>query len=348
MNNDPAPSFAARQRAPHTGADDSEDGASQPGDHSEVAEEAPTAAQEEQERQRKRRAGLVKKLQSVSHLQKSLDMIVFAYTCTLYYLEYASLFLYLFKLVLTYARCSFPRLLLRIVPHYIFISPKESTLSLPAHRPHVFAIFLPNIVCALFHLLVTLPRASEATRGYLHGGVIIDFVGQKPPTWRLGLLAFDLIIWGVQCLMLAVHQEREKLRKVVMPSLQTVTAAGTEAATETTQDHDAEERGVLRDEDGLMESNDSIELQPLNGSAEGEPRTESDYAQATADLADVMWSGNAVLANFHVVHAVRTVGNDLQNAAAVSLQSLGYTASLAAAIAAERRARMANRRQRPR
>jgi hypothetical protein len=98
----------------------------------------------------------------------------------------------------------------------------------------------------------------------------------------------------------------------------------------------------------LMESNDSIELQPLNGSAEGEPRTEPDYAQATADLSDVMWSGNAVLANFHVVHAVRTVGNDLQNAAAVSLQSLGYTASLAAAIAAERRARMANRRQRPR
>ncbi|KAK0633442.1 hypothetical protein B0T14DRAFT_420567 [Immersiella caudata] len=331
MNNDPAPSFAARQRAPHPGADDDEDGGSQLSDHPEVAEETPAAAPEEQERQRKRRAGLVKKLQSVSHLQKSLDMIVFAYSCTLYYME-----------------CSFPRLLLRIVPHYIFISPKESTLSLPAHRPHVFAIFLPNILCALFHFLVTLPRASEATRGYLHGGVIIDFVGQKPPTWRLGLLAFDLIIWGAQCLMLAVHQEREKLRKVLIPSLQTVPTTGTEAATETMQDHDAEERGVLRDEDGLMESDDSIELQPLNGVAEGEPRIESGYSRATADLGDVMWSGNAVLANFHVVHAVRTVGNDLQNAAAVSLQSLGYTASLAAAIAAERRARMASRRQRPR
>lgn len=243
-------------------------------------------------------------------------------------------------------RCSFPRLLLRIVPHYIFISPKESSLSLPAHRPHVFAIFLPNILCALFHLLVKLPHASEATRGYLHGGVVIDFVGQKPPTWRLGLLLFDLIIWGVQCLMLAVHQEREKLRKVVIPSLQTVPATETEALPETTQDHDAEERGVLRDETGIMESNGDIELQPLNGGqAEGESRMESGYSQTTADLADVMWSGNAVLANFHVVHAVRTVGNDLQNAAAVSLQSLGYTASLAAAIAAERRART---RQRPR
>jgi hypothetical protein len=149
--------------------------------------------------------------------------------------------------------------------------------------------------------------------------------------------------------MLAVHQEREKLRKVAIPSLQTVPSTETEAVPETTQDHDAEERGVLRDEDGLLESNDSIELQPLNGGeTEGEPRMESGYSQTTADLADVMWSGNAILANFHVVHAVRTVGNDLQNAAAVSLQSLGYTASLAAAIAAERRARMASRRQRPR
>ncbi|KAK0656128.1 hypothetical protein B0T16DRAFT_320334 [Cercophora newfieldiana] len=331
MNNDPAPSFAARQRAPHSGAEDDEDGASQLSEQPEVAGE-PSPAVQEQERQRKRRAGLVKKLQSVSHLQKNLDMIVFAYTCTLYYME-----------------CSFPRLLLRIIPHFIFISPKESSLSLPAHRPHVFAIFLPNILCVLFHLLVSLPRASEATRGYLHGGMIIDFVGQKPPTWRLGLLAFDVVIWGIQCLMLAVHQEREKLRKVVIPSLQTVPSTEADVIPDTTQDHDAEERGVLRDEDGLVESNDSIELQPLNqGETESEPRMESGYSQTTADLADIMWSGDAVLANFHVVHAVRTVGNDLQNAAAVSLQSLGYTASLAAAIAAERRARIASRRQRPR
>jgi hypothetical protein len=87
MNNDSAPSFAARPRAPHPGADDDDDNASQGSEQPEVTEETTTPAQEEQERQRKRRAGLVKKLQSVSHLQKNLDMIVFAYTCTLYYME---------------------------------------------------------------------------------------------------------------------------------------------------------------------------------------------------------------------------------------------------------------------
>lgn len=210
----------------------------------------------------------------------------------------------------------------------------------------------------LFHCIFALPQAGESTRGYLHGGILIDFVGQRPPTWTLGLLLFDLIIWGIQCLMLAVHEEREVLRKQVNPSLGQ--AAGAQAdpaaaatAETTTQDLDAEERGVLREDADVVETGDGIEMQPLNGRAASsgagdEPRMDEAYPRATAELVDVMWSGNAVLANFHVVHSVRRVGNDAQSAAAYSLQSLGYTAGLAAAIAAERRARLAHRRRRPR
>lgn len=210
----------------------------------------------------------------------------------------------------------------------------------------------------LFHCIFALPQAGESTRGYLHGGILIDFVGQRPPTWTLGLLLFDLIIWGIQCLMLAVHEEREVLRKQVNPSLGQAAgaqaepaAATTTAETTTTQDLDAEERGVLREDADLVETGEGIEMQPLNGGAASSgdgPRMDEAYPRATADLVDVMWSGNAVLANFHVVHAVRRVGNDAQSAAAYSLQSLGYTAGLAAAIAAERRARLAHRRRRPR
>ena len=218
----------------------------------------------------------------------------------------------------------------------------------------MFAIFLPNLLCMLFHCIFALPQAGEATRGYLHGGILIDFVGQRPPTWTLGLLLYDLVIWGIQCLMLAVHEEREVLRKQVNPSLGQSAVAQIEptaaAAETTTQDLDAEERGVLREDAGLMETGESVEMQPLNGAASlGDgSRMDEAYSRTTADLVDVMWSGNAVLANFHVVHAVRRVGNDAQSAAAYSLQSLGYTAGLAAAIAAERRARLAHRRRRPR
>ncbi|KAK1829857.1 DSC E3 ubiquitin ligase complex subunit 4 [Podospora conica] len=325
MSHDSSPSSAARQRALPPDADDADE-----------AGEPSSAAAQDDERKQKLRAGRAKKLQAVTHLQKSLDMIVFAYLCALYYME-----------------CSFARLLLRVLPHYVFISPKEGPLSLPAHRPHVFAIFLPNLLCTLFHCVFALPQAGEATRGYLHGGVLIDFVGQRPPTWTSVLLLFDLIIWAVQCLMLAVHEKREVLRKQVNPALGQAAGAQPDAAAAetTTQDLDAEERGVLRedDDDGLVETDGGIEMQPLSGAAAGSSsRMDEAYSRTTADLVDVMWSGNAVLANFHVVNAVRRIGNDVQEAAAYSLQSLGYTAGLAAAIAAERRARMAHRRRRPR
>lgn len=231
---------------------------------------------------------------------------------------------------------------------------------MPAHRPHAFAIFVPNILCMFFHLVFSLPQAGEVTRGYLHGGVIIDFVGQKAPTSKLGLLLLDLVILAVQCLMLAVHQEREGLRKMVMPGRQAaVVTAAPSASAATAQDHDAEERGVLRDEPRVTTGEtDEIELRPLSGNGTGAEgiRTGtstrlvagSSLRQADADLLGFLRSGNAVLADFHVVHTIRTVGNDYERAAAHLTQTIGYTATLAAR-AAERRARLEaqTRRQQP-
>lgn len=253
-------------------------------------------------------------------------------------------------------RCSFPRLLLRVIPHYFFLTPKSEdyALLMPAHRPHAFAIFVPNILCMFFHLVLSLPRAGEEMRGYLHGGVIIDFVGQKAPTSRLGLLVLDVVILAIQCLMLAVHQEREALRKLITPGRQTAGAAAAPVASTaapaapTAQDHDAEERGVLRDEPRTTGETDEIELRPLSGNdtreGEGVPETTrllpgSALRQADTDLLGFLRSGNAVLADFHIVHTIRTVGNDYERAAAHLTQTIGYTATLAAR-AAERRARL--------
>ncbi|KAB5580447.1 hypothetical protein GE09DRAFT_1212900 [Coniochaeta sp. 2T2.1] len=329
MNNDPLPSSAAGGQ-PSTASTTNESNATEP--------EAVSAAESE----RLRKAGLAKKLQFMTHLMKSLDMVVFAEICTLYYME-----------------CSFPRLLLRVIPHYFFLTPKSEdyALLMPAHRPHAFAVFVPNLLCMLFHLMFRLPQAGEATRGYLHGGVIIDFVGQKAPTSKLGLLVLDVVVLAVQCLMLAVHQEREGLRKLVSPgraaaalaaatgAAPVATAAG---APTTAQDHDAEERGVIR----TAGETDEIELRPVSGNDTGSgggedatPETTrllpgSSLRQASdGDLLGFLRSGNAVLADFHVVHTVRSVGNDYEQAAAHVTQTIGYTATLAAR-AAERRARL--------
>lgn len=222
---------------------------------------------------------------------------------------------------------------------------------------------MPNMICILLHLACALPGASEATRGYLHGGVIIDFVGQKAPTSKLGLVAVDLVVLAIQCLMLAVHQEREMLRTLAKRRVSSGTgeAGGDNAADRgpdgsgsllvPTQDLDSEERGVLRDApygaDEAMETGD-IELQPLFASSDENCDVlapSSRRPPEAADMTDLLRSGNAVLADLHVVRAFRTAANSYHDAAAYSLQSIGYTATLAA-MAAESRARaQAQRRQ---
>lgn len=77
MNDDAAPSSAAGQPSTTAGgshgADPSRD------------DNSPRASAADSERVRK--AGLAKKLQFMTHLMKSLDMVVFAEICALYYME---------------------------------------------------------------------------------------------------------------------------------------------------------------------------------------------------------------------------------------------------------------------
>ncbi|KAK0733870.1 hypothetical protein B0T26DRAFT_745854 [Lasiosphaeria miniovina] len=349
MNNDSAPGSSSAAREPLQPGDGWQQNSGEDGGRGEPSAESGEGRSSalpsfEPTRKQKRREGLSKKLQFITLLQKSLDTVVFSYLCILYYME-----------------CSFPRLLLRLIPHYILLTPKEAVVSLPAKRPHVFGIFVPNILCMLFHAMLSLPRASESARGYLNGGIIIDFIGQKPATSKLGLLLFDIVILAVQCLMLAVHHDRERLRKVLDPSLPTARASLAEASSPTppdpTQDLDAEERGIIRDEANIGEDSGGIELQSIasraNSAQQDDVRDPEDsgrmgptyYSSATSiDLVDIMRSGSAILGNFHIVHAIRTIGNDYQAAAAYSLQSLGYNATLAA-LAAERRARVQQQQQ---
>lgn len=85
MNHDPGPSSAARQLPPRPedGENDAEElGGRTDGDGGNPSDDASSS-----ERKEKRRQGLAKKLEFVSHLQKSLDMTVFVYISTLYYME---------------------------------------------------------------------------------------------------------------------------------------------------------------------------------------------------------------------------------------------------------------------
>ncbi|KAI2468028.1 DUF1746-domain-containing protein [Annulohypoxylon bovei var. microspora] len=280
--------------------------------------------------------GLTKKLQFMIHLSISLDTLVYAELCALYYMD-----------------CSFFRLMIRWVPQALFISPKAEDTILIIPNYHVSAIIGPNFLCTLMHLVASLPQAGEASRGYLHGGILFDFIGQKAPSSKFSLLLLDLLIFGLQCVMLTVNMEKERVRKVVKPAslLDNPEVSATEGTTG--QDYDAEERGVLRDAPIVDETHD-IEMQSLGHENGGEQRNEEERTgllrrtttptDNLESLTDTLRSGNAVLANFNVRQSLRTAwhnrANSPESAAAYAIQNVGYNATLAA-LAAQRRARLA-------
>lgn len=248
------------------------------------------------------------------------------------------------------------RFLLRCAGQYIYLSPKDEAFPfiMPASRMHVLLVVIPNIICMFLHLFTALPVGSEYHRGYQHGGLIIDFIGQKPSRSRIYYLLADLFIMALQCFMLTVHTERERLRialKTFRPALPEMVQQFTN--NRTIEDLDAEERGIPREQSGLaVNDNEDVEMQPLNPNGEVSGDTEVNSREASGDeaprthLSDIMNSGNAVLGDYHILHTLRRAAIDLERTAAHSLRTIGYTTTLAA-ITARRRGEQVGAAARP-
>ncbi|KAJ6789868.1 hypothetical protein PWT90_11117 [Aphanocladium album] len=276
--------------------------------------------------------GLKKKLVFLTHLLKSLDLVVFAELSALYYME-----------------CSMFRFLLRAFGQYLYLSPKDEAfpVALTATRLHVLLVVAPNVICMLLHIFASLPVGLEDQRGYQHGGLVIDFIGQKPSTSRIYYLLSDVFLLVLQCVMLTIHTEREQMRvrlKTFRPLAEDL--AQQAAAGRTIRELDEEERGVsaMMDEEAGDEAVD-VEMRLLNqdGDVNEEPgpsnssRTED--SDNTTHLFNVMNSGNGVLGPYHVLHTMRHTVMDVRRTAAHSLTSMGYNATFAAIRAnAQRRA----------
>jgi hypothetical protein len=245
----------------------------------------------------------------------------------------------------------------------MYLTPKDEAFPflMPAGRVHVLLVVVPNFLCILLHLFTSLPRGPDFHRGYQHGGLIIDFVGQRPPTSRIYYLLADFAILAIQCLMLTVHTQREQLRvmlKTFRPMLPEI-ANELEAAMRSMQDLDAEERGVslhapditlsgpagaaTGDETSAMEMRETNGAQGTgegsgqNGEADTLLPGPTSEDSSRAQLADVMNSGNAVVGEYYIVQSVLTAAGDIERTAAHSLRSISYGATLAT-LQARRRA----------
>ncbi|KAG6157293.1 hypothetical protein E4U37_007519 [Claviceps purpurea] len=330
--------------AGRTGGDDDDDAASR------VRAPSMSRRRRKKKSKKERNPGLVKKLSYVTHLLKSLDLLVFAELSGLYYME-----------------CSMFRFLLRAVGQYMYLTPKDESFPflMPAGRVHVLLVVVPNLICMLLHLFTSLPRGPDFHRGYQHGGLIIDFVGQQPATYRIYYLIADLAILVLQCLMLTVHTQREQLRvllktfRPILPELSGDMQA-TAIAARSLQDLDAEERGVLLHGQDVttpaanlttMEEGGGVAMRHAGGSLEAVEGDHNGEAGSLlqrstseecprAPLSDIINSGNAVLGNYCIIQSVVSAAGDFERTAAHSLRTISYEATLAT-LQARRRAAVA-------
>ncbi|KAI9927769.1 hypothetical protein MW887_002621 [Aspergillus wentii] len=218
----------------------------------------------------------IKKVQStakiafIDRLLRDLDILVYCELSALYYMD-----------------CSIILFAVRAIVQLIFFTPKAPPFDPTRNQPFIGAIFA---------------KVDEATRGYLHGGLFIDFIGQKAPVSVFRLLSLDLLVLTLDFIMLGLIIERVKTAGVTAaPSTVTNTLE-----TNTQQDHDSEERGVLRDSpqsNSTGSANDVIELDEFGS------RDSQAYASASTDdqlertglLADPSEDGHARTKDSHVL-----------------------------------------------
>ncbi|KAH7368961.1 hypothetical protein B0T11DRAFT_277925 [Plectosphaerella cucumerina] len=327
MNNDASPLLQAHT----TDLNDADPPGDATGGAQSTAQHASSAGAQQTRRRRRRKTpkadqGLVKKFEFLTHLLKNLDMLVYVELAALYYME-----------------CSALRFFLRGWCQQNFLSPKSDDwpIPLPAIQAQVLSVFVPSFLCVLAHILEALPSAGEAARGYMHGGVIVDFIGQTPPSTKWTLLAFDFFILGLQCLMLSVHEERERLRKIIRPKRTRRTGAAAGTVVEEPSTGDAEEQARANSTNAASgspsETPDGIEMQSLSGqdqateNDERQPFLETSRVPSTSrtTFLDVMSSGNGMIRDFHVIHTLRNATPDFWGAVGHVLRSAGYQAALA-------------------
>jgi hypothetical protein len=167
-------------------------------------------------------------------------------------------------------------------------------------------------------------------RGYMHGGIFIDFVGEKGPIPKTRLVLFDILTVLLQVVMLGVLIESQTLRT---PSSSPSATTETAAQTGTAQDHDSEERGLHRADTTPIISHydgaaDDIELQPLHRSGTGRTGGEEDGERdellaepsntrnsADSHPLDSFYTGGVVIADLHLTDTIRNQWWQYQTAA---------------------------------
>ncbi|KAF3919491.1 hypothetical protein ABW20_dc0100550 [Dactylellina cionopaga] len=266
-----------------------------------------------------------KKSEWLDHMLRNLDIVTYCHFSYLYFLD-ISFIRFLIRAIVQIVRYS--RLFPPTHPINNLFAQRPPNFPTPQRsqkRSAVVSIFGSTLICFLFHLFSEPPSPSETTGGYLHGGMVIDFVGQEGPISRLRLIYLDLLILILQLIMLTVKVSKQELLENSSPT-RTIPA----------QDLDSKERGVNAAVEADVDDDNNSELAE---SPTDEPETESLRRRRPAGDSNI-YSGEIIVADLRVVQTVRSQWNSSNNNG-----TLGQSASAAmAANLANARLRMLFRR----
>jgi hypothetical protein len=208
--------------------------------------------------------------------------------------------------------------MLRALTQFVLLTPKPPTfVQPPDQQPFVGAVMGTNLICIALHIWLTPASGTEATRGYLHGGLAMDFIGQQGPANRFVLFLFDLLVMALQFVHLTAHISRKRLKDDAAAAAPRATPAVPPPSAG--QDLDSEERGVRHSVE--LERQDDIEMQTLNPSGaadtslvtgEDDETDERDSLLSSAPpprsdvhIFDAFHSGQIVLADLNIWKTIR-------------------------------------------
>ena len=214
----------------------------------------------------------------------TLDLVFFIQLSTIYYLD-----------------CRLSTYLLRAVSQLVLLSPRvpsafQAPASLdPTIHPLIGIIFSTNLICFIIHVVGKGPQAGEITQFYNYGGILVDFIGERTPISKFRILTLDILVCGLQIVMLSGLTEKIRLTKLhasytggVMPGNNTHGEAGG-------QDLDAEERGVIGVDDDPL----------LSGRANGESDSDDLIRSTPTHPLDPFTTGRFVVADTDLSETIR-------------------------------------------
>ncbi|KAH7073232.1 hypothetical protein FB567DRAFT_454047 [Paraphoma chrysanthemicola] len=245
-----------------------------------------------------------KRIRMLNDVLRELDLAVYMQLITIYHCD-----------------CSFFWFAVRAVLHGTLLTPTADPVGeRPPDEPKPFlpVVLFAFVANLLLHQLYPAPAAAEDTRGYLHGGLMIDFIGQQGPTSKWTLGALDVCVLCLQLVMVSVHVKRRELKKKLAklsagaasapprsegdddpaPSEEADSHAAEAQARENAareQDADDEERGLLRRSDTLSD----VGLDPDDDEDALLSSAATDAAHP--DALDILTSGQCVIGDFSLI-----------------------------------------------